>query len=140
MGREQLANKKKQKRAEKKRQKFLKNREVFDNERKQKNIEHKVNDLLKAPCKPIVNPGTVVFDRSLSSDEIMSRIEHNLEVLKALEEDYDRESAEKLKRNQELEEQGFLTLQQKMDALNQQVLMKNNSVGGEAEVAFVPNL
>jgi hypothetical protein len=49
--------------------------------------------------------------------EIKEKLEHNLEILKALEEEYLAEQEAKKQANEELEAEGHNTLQEKMDAL-----------------------
>ncbi len=51
-------------------------------------------------------------------EETRAKIEKNIEILKALEEEYNQEMATKKKLNEELEAQGHLTLEEKMQALS----------------------
>ena len=49
--------------------------------------------------------------------EIKSQLEHNLELLKALEEQYIAEEKQREELNEQLEEEGYSTLEEKMNAL-----------------------
>ena len=53
-------------------------------------------------------------------EETRRQIEHNIEILKALEEEYEAEMQAKFKTNAELEEQGYQTLEEKVAALLKQ--------------------
>lgn len=78
----------------------------------------------------------VMHERELAvaSDSTLSQLEKNIEILKALEAEHNREMAQKAALNQELEEKGYFTLEEKMKAA-QELLVKdtNVGVGGSAE-------
>ena len=60
--------------------------------------------------------------------ETRNKIEHNIEILKALEEEYDREKTERENRNKELEKDGHATMDQKLRALRGEVIASTSEV------------
>ena len=74
----------------------------------------------------------------IASDATLIQIEKNIEILKALEEEHNREMALKQNLNEELEEGGAMTLEEKMNV----ALAKNKSdmgIGGSADCGFSVN-
>lgn len=83
------------------------------------------------------------------------KLEKNIEILKALEEEHQKEIAEKENLNEELEQEGNLTLKSKMEALHKKALDSQKDcavvdvvksdpdtklgVGGSADCSFKPN-
>jgi hypothetical protein len=57
-------------------------------------------------------------------EKTRERIEHNIKILKALEEEHDKEVAARRAVNKDLEDQGFQTFKEKLDAL---LLVNENS-------------
>lgn len=55
-------------------------------------------------------------------DSVQEQLEENMKILKALEEEYEKEMASKKQLNEGLEAQGHSTLQDKMDAINKQAI------------------
>ena len=64
-------------------------------------------------------------------DEIKAQLEHNLEVLKALEEQYIAEEKQREELNEQLEEEGYSTLEEKLDALGQKAEAISKKEGTE---------
>ena len=60
-----------------------------------------------------------------------------MEILKALEAQIEREESERMGTNQRLEEDGHLTLKEKVEALQQEAA--DAGMTGTAEVMFTPN-
>jgi hypothetical protein len=146
MSSKKLAERKKQRRAEEKKQMALKRRDSAVQDRKQRTIEHRVNEMMKprqAPHRNVVNGETPTFSKDLSKEEILARLERNMEILKGLEEEYDKEMAGRQERNQDLENKGISDLKGKMEALHKQAVDSQKAdgmaFGGEAEVVFSPN-
>jgi hypothetical protein len=147
MASKKLADRKKNRREAEKRQLALKRQATAVQDRRQRNIEFKVQKMMKPKQMPVRNAGEgedPVFTKHLTPDEIRARLDHNLEILKALEEEYDKEMEARQGRNSDLEEDGCSTLKEKMDALHGQVVstqMAKEGIefGGEAEVVFTPN-
>jgi hypothetical protein len=71
-------------------------------------------------------------------EETRKKLEHNIQILRALEEEHAKEQAEKAKLNSELEGQGAEDLQSKMSLLTK-AANAVGSVGGEAEYSFKVN-
>lgn len=71
-------------------------------------------------------------------EETRKKLEHNIKILKALEEEHAKEQAEKAKLNADLEGQGAEDLPSKMSLLTK-AANAVGSVGGEAEYSFKVN-
>lgn len=71
---------------------------------------------------------------AVASDDTLSQLEKNIEILKVLESEHNREMAQKAALNQELEEKGYFTLEDKMKAAQELLVKETNvGVGGSAE-------
>lgn len=70
----------------------------------------------------------VMTERELSelNDKKLSQLEKNIQILKALEEEYDRELAQKQKLNDDLENNGYYTLEEKLNAARSIVTSEEN--------------
>jgi hypothetical protein len=69
-------------------------------------------------------------------DQTLSQLEHNAKILRALEKEHEEELAKKRELHEGLEEQGHITLEEKMSAIRtveQQKQMEEMGVGGNAE-------
>lgn len=71
-------------------------------------LQHKFRNKLT----PYVNPPT--------EEQVKLQLEHNLEILKALEEEYDKEMKNRQEVNKQLEAEGYIDLKSKMDAVSEQ--------------------
>jgi mevalonate kinase len=71
---------------------------------------------------------------AIASDSTLSQLEKNIEILKVLEAEHNREMQQKQKLNEELEEQGYLTLEEKIEAVKK----SGAGVGGSAECRCCP--
>jgi len=56
--------------------------------------------------------------KEIIKNDVMRKLEHNVEILKAMQEEHDREEAARNERNELLESQGSINLVDKMAALN----------------------
>lgn len=101
-----LQEKKKKDREKRVRLKLDKKREEV---RKQKKYEEKIKADVMANA-----PKQKPFSHA---EELKVRLEHNIEILKALEDQYIAELEEKKRVNKELEADGHLTAEEKMEAL-----------------------
>ena len=83
----------------------------------------------KKPFRKPRNPEEAEAMR-LHDEEIHKKIEHNLEILKALEEEYHREQAMRKQVNDQLEAQGHLTPEAKFNAIQEQAKLNydNNTI------------
>ena len=66
--------------------------------------------------KPYVAPKTPE-ERAWRDAEVKRRLEHNMKILQALEEEYDREMAQREEINAKLEAEGHLSAQDKIKAI-----------------------
>jgi len=79
----------------------------------------------------------VMTDREMfeASDDTLSQLEKNVMILKALEEEYNREMEKKEKINERLESEGYYTLEEKMQAARE-IYGSDMGVGGSAGASF----
>lgn len=116
------------------RQQFLAKREQLlapIREAKQDVIREK---RIKKLQKDLEQFNQVMQDRELqnASNDTLSQLEKNIQILRVLEDEYNREIQQKAALNQQLEEKGYFTLEDKMKAA-QELLVDNVGVGGSAE-------
>lgn len=114
--------------------------------KKQAVYEHRLNRIFREKKVPFRrDPVEIVEAERLARDmEIRSKLEHNMEILKALEEEMEKEEAARKGTNERLEEEGVVTLEDKMKAIHDQnvAAQKESSIGtfgGTADVVFTPN-
>lgn len=67
-------------------------------------------------------------------DKVLTQLEHNAKILKALEQDYEKEKNKKEELNKELEDKGLKTLKDKMKFLHDK-LVADQQEAGEAVLA-----
>jgi len=67
------------------------------------------------------------------SENTISQLEHNAQILKALEEEYEKEWAKKKALNQDLEDKGLTSLKDKMQYLHDQ-LIEDQKIAGAAVI------
>lgn len=67
--------------------------------------------------------------------ETRKQLMHNIEILKALEEEHEQEIARKQKLNQTLEEEGHITPESKMKALQDSAIEKQKAESAEEEIS-----
>lgn len=111
-------------------------------DRRQSAQEFRLNRMFREKQPPAVNGDVDPDAARIARDiEIHSQLDHNLEILRALEEEMDREDAARLETNARLEQEGSSSLREKMETLHREVVEQQNdaSVGGTAEVSFRPN-
>lgn len=107
-------------RLEKKKNRELKNKKKVLMRRKKIREEASENKRIKKiekDSEPKQQPFSNVA-KVKTPEEIAKQIEHNFEVLMALENEYAKEMAEREGLNKALEEEGYTTLKEKMDYLN----------------------
>ena len=80
--------------------------------------------------------------------ETRKKLEHNIEILKALEEEHERETAAKRELNERLESEGHITPEDKLGALQEKTVeeairaeaeTKQVGMGGSADCSFTAN-
>lgn len=134
-----MSTKKQKERKKKNREKIarfrvLKRRENLRKERKQAlqdHIKQKIaEDEIYGKLQPYsklksnLNPVSDLTEEEKQKkiNDTQAKIEHNLKILEALEQEYDQEQEQKKKINEDLEKEGFLTIKEKMDALHDKAL------------------
>jgi hypothetical protein len=102
------------------REKARKERKMAFEQQKQ---EKELNEMIYGKKKPILNSPEAAIERDEAQSKIVvEKLKRNLEILEALEKEYDAEQENREKLNQELELEGHLTIKEKMDALHQKAL------------------
>jgi hypothetical protein len=133
-----MTSKKQKERKNKNREKIakervLKRRETLRKQRKQA-VEEKIEQLKAeenafGKQKPFIKNDVSAINQVIKtskkgnySEDLTAKLEHNLKILEALEEEHDRESETRKEINRKLENEGHLTMKEKMDALHQKAL------------------
>jgi hypothetical protein len=144
-----MTSKKQKERKKKKREEIahnrvLKRREYLRKQKKQfaeeTRKESEAEQKAFGKPKPFVKNDTSALneviqeERKKSMDEVRSKIEHNLQILEALEQEYDREQELRKELNTKLETEGHVTMKEKMDALHQKAL-ELEGIAGDMEQA-----
>lgn len=94
--------------------KVLKKREAL-------RAKKKYNRMIEADVKATNEKLRPIINSEKRNRDIQSSIEHNLEILKELEESHDAEVAFRKNLNEKLESDGALTLNDKLDMIGQRV-------------------
>ena len=88
--------------------------EIKRQERRSTSIERKFRDKVA----PIVNdPEKKALLDEADKKKVSERLHHNMEILKALEEEYERDATKRRELNERLESEGHITLKDKVNAL-----------------------
>ena len=98
-------------------------------EKKKQEAERRANVAMHGKLKPIRKEDAdesedavkAIFDRVNKRKEVEEKLKHNVEILKAMQEEYDREQASREELNKKLEEQGNYTLPEKVEAMQKEV-------------------
>jgi hypothetical protein len=113
----------------KRRQTLQKQRkQAFEEQLKQKQAEHSVF----GKQMPFFKNNANVLNKMVTEErknEIKEKIERNLQILEALEQEYDQENSQRKQINEKLESEGHMTMKEKMDALHKKALQ----IEGKAE-------
>jgi hypothetical protein len=98
----------------------------LEEERKQQ----EAHDIVHGKPQPIIKDPAVLAQRAAAQAKAVSeKLKRNLEVLEALEKEYEAEQAARAEINTKLEAEGHKTMREKMDALHQKAL----AMTGKAE-------
>ncbi len=128
MKKEEKIAKKRKERAKKSKAKILKIRENIRKERK----EEKKKFLLEQSSKPKQNPILNMKKKNQTIDnkdeKIRDQLLQNQQILKALEEEYEKEQSNRQNLNSNLEDQGHGNLQDKLNAMHKQVVESNENL------------
>lgn len=85
--------------------------------------EQEAHDLVHGKPRPFVkNPLDLSAREQAKSDLAKEKLKKNLEILEALEREYDAEQAARAEVHQKLESEGHTSMKDKMDALHQKAL------------------
>lgn len=123
------------------RKKVLARREELRAERKEieaeRRKEQEMWELEHGKPVPAVSGNPEVAAKQLAerAQTAADKLQRNLEILKALEAEYDKEQASRNKLNDELEAEGYKTMKDKMAALHEKALKMKEVVDMQAEAA-----
>lgn len=115
--------------------KLLVERDTLRKERKlvqyEQMKEQAAHDLVHGRSRPIISdPAVLAANDAAKAREISDRLHKNLEILEALEQEYEAEQKARSEMNENLESEGHKTMREKMDALHQKAL----EMTGKAEL------
>lgn len=111
-------------------------RHKLDQLKKRDKQESKLNNKFREKLQPIIKDPEVKkkFDE-IEAKKTAEKIEKNLQILKALEDEYIREKEYKKQLNDELEAEGHLTFKDKMNALEEKA--RSNMTEKQAENGII---
>lgn len=124
--------KKKKEREKIAKSRILRRREALRKERKELNMEQqqekqaeqsaygKPQPFIKNDSSDLNN--ILQENKDASKEGLKEKLEHNLKILEALEQEYEAETSQRKEINQKLENEGFMTMKEKMDALHRKAL------------------
>ena len=137
MSKQQQKEQKKKKRERMVKQKILQKREELRKTRKEaielEKAEREAHDVVHGKLLPhINNPGQREADKAKI---VAEKLKRNLEILQALEDEYEEEQSKRVQINVQLESEGHITMKEKMDALHKKALEMSNKAEVIAENA-----
>ena len=137
MSKQQQKEQKKKNRERAARQKILQRREELRKMRKETaekdKAEKEAHEVVHGKLMPhINNPGQREADKAKAVSEKLKR---NLEILQALEDEYEEEQSKRAQVNANLEAEGYLTMREKMDALHKKAMEMSNKADVMADNA-----
>ena len=83
--------------------------------------------------QPYVHPEKAKAREEEKDRNIKEQLEHNVEILQALEEEYLKDQASKSDMSSQLEEEGFVTVKEKLDELNRRAVEEVDKITGSSE-------
>lgn len=127
--------KKKKDREKESHAKVIRRREFMRAQRKlaqeEERVRKEIDNLSNGKLKPIIVDEKAAEERDAAKTRAISeQLKKNLEILEALEQEYEQEQNSKIEVNQKLESEGYMSIKQKMDALHQKAL----EMTGKAEL------
>lgn len=127
-----MVNKKQQEKKRKERErtsyaKVMKRRESLRAERKLAKEEDRqrqqIEEMSHGKSQPIIADEQKAAERDAAkSAAVAEQLRKNLEILEALEKEYDEEQQRRVDVNQQLESEGYVSIKEKMDALHKKAL------------------
>jgi hypothetical protein len=139
-----LSKKKLQKRKQREkevRKKVLARREELRVERKElekeRQREREMWLLEHGKPQPAVSGNPEIAAKKLAdrAQNAAEKLQHNLEILKALEAEYEKEQASRTELNEKLEAEGYKTMKEKMAAMHEKALKMKEVLDMQAEAA-----
>lgn len=128
------------------RTKVLAKREAIRKERKsislEKEKEKEAHEIVYGKLKPFIKDPEVSAQReALNVQKVSEKLAQNLKILEALEQEYEAEQAVRSEMNTKLEEEGYSTIREKMDALHKKALAMTGKAEelADAEKEFAEN-
>lgn len=132
MNKQQKIAQKKKKREKIAKERVLRRREQIRAVRKEDERKARLERELSPKQIPIVNdPAAREMREKSRADAAKAQIEKNLELLKSLEEEYDKEHALREQVNKDLENEGHMSMKDKLDALHKKALAIKDQKEGE---------
>jgi len=123
---------KKKEREDKAKARVLARRHKIREAMKQDSRARKLDIKFSEKPKPFIkNPEKRAELEASEQERVKQRIERNMQILKALEEEYEAEQNRKREINLELERQGHETLKEKLNALEGQARASDGEVSSE---------
>ena len=134
MATQKQKEKKKKEREKVAKERVMRRREQLRKDRKivaeEKRKEQEAHDIVHGRPQPILKDPAAIAQREAAQARIVSeKLKKNLEILEALEREYDAEQATRAEMNTKLESEGHTTMREKMDALHKKAL----AMTGKAE-------
>ena len=116
------------------REELRKERKLVDQER-QKEREMYLLEHGHTPAALPGNPELAETARVERDKKVSEKLKRNLAILKDLESEYEREQATRKQLNENLEDEGYLTMKEKMDALHEKALKMKKVADDLAEAS-----
>jgi len=96
--------------------------------------EKEAHEIVHGKPMPIIKDPAVLAQRAAAQAKAVSdKLKKNLEILEALEKEYEVEQAARVEMNEKLESEGHKTMRDKMDALHQKALAMTGKAEALAE-------
>lgn len=113
----------------------VKRREALRTQRKQAEAEERqrqeVEYMANGKPRPFIRDEEKAAEREAAKAKaVADQLKKNLEILEALEKEYEQEQESRAEVNQKLESEGYMSIKEKMDALHQKAL----EMTGKAEL------
>lgn len=117
---------------------ILSRREILRKERRveqeKQNSFEEAQAVIHGKTKPIIKNPVVAAQREADRARLVAdKLKKNLEILEALEREYDAEQSARAEMNDKLESEGHKTMREKMDALHQKALVMTGKAEALAE-------
>lgn len=134
MATQKQKEKKKKEREKIAKERVMRRREQLRKERKlvaeEQKKDQEAHDIVHGKQMPILKDPAKVAQREAAHARVISeKLKKNLEILEALEKEYEAEQATRAEMNTKLEDEGHKTMREKMDALHKKAL----AMTGKAE-------